>query len=116
MSLQENKSRKLRSKPDFRPRRFDSRINWRLAFGRRDCGWLGRSARSDASGASSFLLDALGNSVALTDSTGIVQTQYTYDPFGKRPSLVIRRRIPLPTQAVNPAFVALRCARQRHLR
>ena len=40
-------------------------------------------ARSDASGASSFLLDALGNSVALTDSTGIVQTHYTYDPFGK---------------------------------
>lgn len=32
---------------------------------------------------SSFLPDALGSSVALTDAAGIVQTEYTYEPFGK---------------------------------
>jgi RHS repeat-associated protein len=31
---------------------------------------------------SSLLTDALGSTVALADSTGIVQTSYTYDPFG----------------------------------
>jgi RHS repeat-associated protein len=38
--------------------------------------------RSDASGTTSFILDALGSTVALTDSLGAVQTQYTYEPFG----------------------------------
>ena len=37
-----------------------------------------------ASGAtSSFLPDALGSSLALTDAFGSVQTEYTYEPFGK---------------------------------
>lgn len=37
-----------------------------------------------SSGATStFLTDALGSSMALTDSTGAVQTEYTYDPFGR---------------------------------
>jgi RHS repeat-associated protein len=30
-----------------------------------------------------FLADALGSPVAVTDSTGVVQTEYTYEPFGK---------------------------------
>ena len=38
--------------------------------------------RTDSAGARSFLTDALGSTVALTDSTGALQTQYTYDPFG----------------------------------
>jgi RHS repeat-associated protein len=38
--------------------------------------------RTDPSGASAFLVDALGSTVALTDAAGVVQTQYTYDPFG----------------------------------
>jgi RHS repeat-associated protein len=38
--------------------------------------------RSDSSGARSFLTDALGSTLALTDSTGAVQTSYTVDPFG----------------------------------
>jgi RHS repeat-associated protein len=38
--------------------------------------------RTDSSGARSFLEDALGSTVALTDSTGAVQTSYTFDPFG----------------------------------
>ncbi len=38
--------------------------------------------RTDALGARSFLGDALGSTVALTDSTGAVQTSYTFDPFG----------------------------------
>jgi RHS repeat-associated protein len=38
--------------------------------------------RTDAAGARSFLADALGSTLALTDSTGTVQTQYTFDPFG----------------------------------
>jgi len=32
---------------------------------------------------SHFLPDALGSPVALTDSTGSVQTEYTYEPFGR---------------------------------
>src|ERR1700688_875377 len=38
--------------------------------------------RTDSSGARSFLGDALGSTVALTDSTGAVQTSYSFDPFG----------------------------------
>jgi RHS repeat-associated protein len=38
--------------------------------------------RTDASGTSNFLTDALGSTLALADPTGAVQTQYTYDPFG----------------------------------
>jgi RHS repeat-associated protein len=30
-----------------------------------------------------FLTDALGSTIALTDTNGAVQTQYTYEPFGK---------------------------------
>jgi RHS repeat-associated protein len=40
-------------------------------------------ARSDASGNSFFFPDDLGSSVALTDSAGVVQTEYTYEPFGR---------------------------------
>jgi RHS repeat-associated protein len=43
---------------------------------------LGNVARTDSSGTSSFLTDALGSTLALADSTGTVQTSYTYDPFG----------------------------------
>jgi RHS repeat-associated protein len=32
---------------------------------------------------SSFLTDALGSPIAVTDNTGTVQTEYTYEPFGK---------------------------------
>ena len=32
---------------------------------------------------SNFLTDALGSSVAVTDSAGVIQTDYTYEPFGK---------------------------------
>lgn len=42
-------------------------------------------ARTDlvASVSSYFLTDALGSPVAVTSSTGAVQTEYTYEPFGK---------------------------------
>jgi RHS repeat-associated protein len=39
--------------------------------------------RTDWAGARNFLNDALGSTLALTDSAGTVQTQYTYEPFGK---------------------------------
>ena len=39
--------------------------------------------RTDASGTTSPLLDALGSIIALTDSSGAVQTSYTYEPYGK---------------------------------
>jgi RHS repeat-associated protein len=41
--------------------------------------------RTDVSGGatSSFLSDALGSSVALTDTAGTVQTEYTYEAFGR---------------------------------
>jgi hypothetical protein len=32
---------------------------------------------------SHFLTDALGSPVAVTDNAGAVQTEYTYEPFGK---------------------------------
>ena len=35
------------------------------------------------SGTTSFLPDALGSIIALTNSSGSVQTEYTYEPFGK---------------------------------
>lgn len=38
--------------------------------------------RTDRAGARSFLTDALGSTLALTDTAGTVQTQYTYEPFG----------------------------------
>jgi YD repeat-containing protein len=39
--------------------------------------------RTDSAGARSFLTDALGSTLALTDSSGMLQTQYTFEPFGK---------------------------------
>jgi RHS repeat-associated protein len=38
--------------------------------------------RTDSSGASTFLVDALGSALALADTSGVVQTQYMFDPFG----------------------------------
>jgi RHS repeat-associated protein len=39
--------------------------------------------RTDSAGTREFLRDALGSTVALGNSSGTVQTQYTYEPFGK---------------------------------
>ena len=38
--------------------------------------------RTDSAGARSFLTDAIGSTLALTDSTGTAQTSYTFEPFG----------------------------------
>ena len=38
--------------------------------------------RTDSAGTRNYLSDALGSTVALTDSNGAVQTSYTYEPFG----------------------------------
>jgi RHS repeat-associated protein len=38
--------------------------------------------RSDGDGTFSPLVDALGSAIALSDASGMVHTQYTYDPFG----------------------------------
>jgi len=38
--------------------------------------------RTDSAGARSFLTDALGSTLALADSSGALQTQYTFEPFG----------------------------------
>ncbi len=38
--------------------------------------------RTDSAGARSFLTDALGGTLALTDTSGTLQTQYTFGPFG----------------------------------
>jgi hypothetical protein len=40
--------------------------------------------RTDSAGGRNFLTDALGSTLALTDSTGAVQTSYTFEPFGNR--------------------------------
>jgi RHS repeat-associated protein len=39
--------------------------------------------RTDAAGVRNFLTDALGSTVALADTSGTMQTEYTYEPFGK---------------------------------
>ncbi len=39
-------------------------------------------SRADLGGTMTFLSDALGDTIALTDNTGAIQTQYSYDPFG----------------------------------
>jgi RHS repeat-associated protein len=39
-------------------------------------------ARTDSNGAMNFLSDALGSTLALTDSSGAINTSYTYEPFG----------------------------------
>jgi RHS repeat-associated protein len=38
--------------------------------------------RTDGAGSLGHLRDGLGSTLALTDSNGVVQTSYTYDPFG----------------------------------
>src|SRR5437588_6626273 len=38
--------------------------------------------RTDANGAANFLTDALGNTIALTNSSGSTLASYAYEPFG----------------------------------
>ena len=38
---------------------------------------------TDSAGARAFLTDGLGSTLALTDSAGLMQSEYTYEPFGK---------------------------------
>jgi RHS repeat-associated protein len=38
--------------------------------------------RADSNGAMDFLTDALGSTLALADSSGAINTSYTYEPFG----------------------------------
>ena len=38
--------------------------------------------RTDSSGTTAFLTDALGSTIGLVDSTGALNTSYTYEPFG----------------------------------
>ena len=42
-----------------------------------------RFTRTDSTGRVSFLTDILGSTIALTDASGAITTEYTYDPFGK---------------------------------
>jgi RHS repeat-associated protein len=42
----------------------------------------GRFQRTDSAGARDYLIDILGSTLALTDSSGTIQTSYTYEPFG----------------------------------
>ena len=45
-----------------------------------------RFQRTDSAGARTFLVDALGSTLALADSSGALQTQYIYEPFGNTTS------------------------------
>jgi RHS repeat-associated protein len=38
--------------------------------------------RTDSAGARDFVTDTLGSTLALADSSGAIQTSYTYEPFG----------------------------------
>lgn len=42
--------------------------------------------RTDSGGSFSPLVDGNGNTIGLTDSSGVVQTEYTYQPFGETTS------------------------------
>jgi RHS repeat-associated protein len=42
--------------------------------------------RTDSAGARDFITDILGNTLALSDASGTLQTTYTYDPFGNTTS------------------------------
>jgi RHS repeat-associated protein len=39
-------------------------------------------SRTDSAGVRSFLTDALGSTLALADTSGVITTSYTYEPFG----------------------------------
>ncbi len=39
-------------------------------------------SRTDSAGERSFLTDALGSTIALADTSGVIQISYTYEPFG----------------------------------
>ena len=41
-----------------------------------------RFARNDTTGRTYFLTDALNSTIALTSTTGAIQNQYSYDPYG----------------------------------
>ncbi|WP_231636347.1 RHS repeat-associated core domain-containing protein [Burkholderia sp. MSHR3999] len=41
-----------------------------------------RFARNDVTGRTYFLADGLGSTIALTDPTGAIREQYSYDPYG----------------------------------
>lgn len=43
-------------------------------------------SRTDSTGSVAPMRDALGSTIALADMAGVVQTQYTYEPFGKTTS------------------------------
>lgn len=45
-------------------------------------GMDARYARNDVTGRTYFLVDALNSTIALTDSSGAVREQYSYDPYG----------------------------------
>jgi RHS repeat-associated protein len=40
-------------------------------------------SRTDSNGPTNLLIDNLGSTIALTDSTGAVTSNYSYEPFGK---------------------------------
>ncbi|HEY9157294.1 RHS repeat-associated core domain-containing protein [Candidatus Binatus sp.] len=46
-----------------------------------------RFQRTDPAGTANLLTDILGSTLALTDSTGAIQTQYAYEPFGNGTSI-----------------------------
>lgn len=41
-----------------------------------------RFARNDVTGRTYFLTDLINSTIALTDSTGALKRQYSYDPYG----------------------------------
>ena len=52
--------------------------------------------RTDSAGARNFLADMLGSTIGLADSSGTLQTQYGYDPFGNVTVSGIAQRKSLP--------------------
>jgi hypothetical protein len=64
-------------------------------------------SRTDSSGSSSVLADALGSTLALVNSSGTLQAQYTYEPFGTRRSRVLPRTHPntLAATTTAPGFI-----------
>jgi RHS repeat-associated protein len=74
-----------------------------------------RYATIDTSGnARSVLTDALGSTIALADAAGVVQTSYTYEPFGKATASGATGKTYQYTGRENDGATALQYSRARY--
>ena len=59
-----------------------------------------RFARNDVTRRMYFLTDQLNSTIALTDPTGAIKQQYSYDPYGKSRQVTRRRGLRICTSSL----------------